>query len=96
MVVKDLKVFEHYIGNYESPTVSIILKEENNNLKVKTIRKKDSLFSTEIIVPHSKAFFTIFNDDNARFGQLIFDENNNVIGLRKSKGAYRRDYKKVD
>jgi hypothetical protein len=28
--------------------------------------------------------------------QFIFDENNNVTGLRKSKGAYRRDYKKVD
>ena len=62
IVVKDLQEFEHYIGNYESPTISIIVKEENNNLKVKTVRKKDSLFRTEIIVPHSKAFFTIFNE----------------------------------
>ena len=96
IVVKDLKEFEHYIGNYESPTVSVIIKEESTSLKVKTIRKKDSLFKTEIIVPQSKVFFTIINDDNAYFGQLIFDKNNNVTGLRKSKGAYRRDYRKVD
>ena len=97
MVVKNFKDYKHYIGTYENLTTRIILKEEKDNLKLKAIRKKDSLvFGNFSIVPDSKAYFTIFNDDNANFGQLFFDKNNNVIGLRRSKGAYRRDFKKID
>ena len=92
-IVKELGDFQHYIGTYESLGATLIIEEDKDVLKITGIRKKDSLvYGTYSIIPDSKALFTI---DNGYFGQLFFDENNNVTGLRRSKGSYRRDYKKV-
>ena len=93
IIVKELEDYQHYIGTYESPTETYTLEEEIDGFRMTGIRKKDSLFMhTSFVVPDSRAFFTM---DNGYFGQLFFDENNKVIGLRRSKGSYRRDYKKV-
>ena len=96
IVVKNLKDYGHYLGHYESSTTTYIIKNEKNNYTLTGIRKSDSLvFGNYTLVPDSKVYFTFTNSDNLGFGQLIFDENNNVTGLRRSKGSYRRDYKKV-
>ena len=92
-IVKELGGYQHYIGTYESVVATYIVEQDNDALKITGVRKKDSLtMDISYLMPDSKALFTI---DNGYFGELFFDENNNVTGLRRSKGSYRRDYKKV-
>ena len=96
IVGKNLKDYRHYLGHYESSTATYIIKNEKNNFTLTGIRKSDSLvFGNYTLVPDSKVYFTFTNDDNHGFGQLIFDEKNNVTGFRRSKGSSRREYKKV-
>jgi hypothetical protein len=94
MIVKELEDYQHYTGTYESLTATYIIKEEKDAFKITGIRKRDSLIMGDYsLIPDSKAFFTI---ENGYFGQLFFDKNNNVTGFRRSKGSFRRDYKKVN
>jgi len=97
LIAKNIKNYKHYIGTYKADSLyTISIKEEKNNLIGYSIKQQDTIvywnFNAKIY-PNSKIYFT-FNI--YRFGQLIFDENNEVTGLVLSLGIFRREFKKVD
>jgi len=95
LVIKDSKDFQHYMGNYSSDSLyTSTITTEEDIFKIQTRKNKDStIINTAYLFPASKTYFT-FSD--MTFGQLTFDENNEVNGFIKSNGAaLRKEYKKV-
>jgi hypothetical protein len=98
LIAKNIEDYKHYIGTYKEDrpdwAYSINIKVENNEL-IMYFEKKDSTALGENwntkIHPESKRHFT----DGWMFVQLNFDENDEVSELIRSRGDYRRVYKKV-
>jgi len=93
-VVKNINDYKHYIGRYEddSPFNAQIIRK-NNTLKLNIIAKNDTIILESMrVYPDSKTYFTF----GPVFGQLIFDENNEVIKMVLSQGTFREEFKKID
>ena len=94
-VVKNINDYKHYLGVYEYDSIEnmhIVL--EKDKIKANFIAKNDTIIlDSSIIVPESKEYFLI---DNMAFGELIFDENDEVIKMVISMGTFRYEYKKID
>jgi len=95
-IVKNVKDYEHYIGTYsDSNGFRIIIKEEKKELigYGYHIKQQDTIsYGKDKVYPDSK---TYFNYNLSGFGQLNFDENNEVTGFVLSTGDERTEFKKV-
>ena len=94
-VVKNMNDYKHYLGVYEYDSIeNVHFVMENDRIKANFIAKNDTIIlDSSIIVPESKEYFMI---ENRVFGQLIFDENDEVIKMVISMGPIRDEYKKID
>ncbi len=96
LVIKDINDFQHYIGRYSSDSLyNFTIATEENNFIIQTRKNNDStIIKKDYLFPASKTYFT-FSD--MTFGQLTFDENNEVNGFIKSYGAaLRKEFKKLN
>jgi hypothetical protein len=96
LVIKDSKDFQHYVGSYSSDSLyTFTITTEEDIFKIQTRKNKGStIIKTDYLFPSSKTYFT-FSD--MTFGQLTFDENNEVNGFIKSRGAsIRKVFKKLN
>lgn len=96
LVIKDINNFQHYIGRYSADSLYnfTIATEENNFILQKRKNKDSTIIKKDYLFPVSKTYFT-FSDGT--FGQLTFDENNEVNGFIKSNGAaLRKEFKKLN
>jgi len=94
-VIIDLNDYQHYIGNYASDSLyTLTITTEEDNLKIHALKNKDStIVGSGDLFPASKTYFTF---SNGSFGQLTYDENNEVSGFINSRGAFRKEYKKLN
>jgi hypothetical protein len=94
-VIKDLKDYQQYIGNYSSDSLyTFTITTEDNFLIMKERNNKDSTkVRSTYLFPSSKTYFTI---SDGTFGQLTYDENNEVNGFINSRGAYKKEFKKLN
>jgi len=95
-IVKELKVYQHYLGTYASENGvihnEIIIKNENLVWSWKNINDTTK-FGEIKLYPDTKTHFTISNN---RFGKLIYNENNEVSGFISSLGNVRQGYKRIN
>lgn len=94
-IVKDINEFKHYIGTYELKGRNYVyeIKQQNEHLIWTYKHNTDATSSgVNFIYPDSKTYFTI--SDNY-FGKLIYNKNNDVIGLVRSLGHVSHEFKKI-
>jgi hypothetical protein len=92
LLKKNYKDYQHYIGKYKSESLNTLeIKEYNNELVIYQLNQdNESIIDKSPLFPDSKKHFTYWN----LFGQLTFDESNEVTGLILSNGATRLEYVK--
>jgi hypothetical protein len=94
-IVKNGNDYKHYLGVYEIDSLrNVRYVLDNENIIAQVIEKNDSvvLESAGVII-ESKEFFI---DTYGVFCELIFNENNEVTTLVRSRGSFRKKYKKIE
>ena len=97
-IVKNINDYKHYIGRYQADSIyNANVISENNVLKLNLEVKYDTIILVPFtLYPDSKTYFISNNGDDNYFGQLFFDEDNEVSKLSISKGSLRVEFKKID
>lgn len=94
LVIRSIKDYGHYIGSYQDSIHSVIIKEENNELKAYWKSNRDTTFyPITNFFPSSKTYFT--TTSGLIYGELILDKNDNVIALKSSLGYKSVTLKKI-
>ena len=93
-VVRNMNDYEHYIGRYENDSLfNAQIIRKNNTLKLNISAKNDTvILESMYIYPESKESLMLYSF----FGELIFDENDEVIKMVVSSGSLRDTLKKID
>ena len=94
-IVKDIHSYKHYIGTYVSNNNHFIykIKQRQNDLILEWKHKTDDATFGEIIFhPDTKTLFTF---RNTSFGELTYNNANEVTGFIGSKGKDRTLFKKI-
>ena len=93
-VVKNMKDYKHYSGTYEIDSIyNLYFMLEKDNIIANFIARNDTIvLESNSIFPESKEYFMLASI----YGQLIFDENDNVIKMAISIGSDRDTLKKID
>jgi len=85
--------YKHYLGSYQSETVSIRIENRDNKLYF-IWTEKDFNYPPAEIFPISKTCFTAM--DNNGFYYLRLDANNNVVKLVDSYAGRKDEYIKIE